>query len=113
MGHGSRSLRSLVRDDVDVASDSIFKEPKTFQIRLPDPAARAPGLCMKFSPERAWGMPGAQCTRSLACKSETSTRASSPQVQPDSPGIPTRTGFNGLFRSLPGDEFVLSPSSAD
>src|SRR6266436_211181 len=24
-----------------------------------------------------------------------------------------RNGFNGLFRALPGDEFVLSPSSAD
>src|SRR5437660_5211659 len=32
---------------------------------------------------------------------------------PDSPGIPARNGFNGLFRALPGDEFVLSPSSAD
>jgi hypothetical protein len=29
------------------------------------------------------------------------------------PGIPARNGFNGLFRALPGDEFVLSPSSAD
>jgi hypothetical protein len=32
---------------------------------------------------------------------------------PDSPGIPARNGFNGLFRALPGDEFFLSPSSAD
>src|SRR5205823_13115450 len=24
-----------------------------------------------------------------------------------------RNGFNGLFRALPGDEFVLSPSTAD
>jgi hypothetical protein len=24
-----------------------------------------------------------------------------------------RNGFNGLFRALPGDEFVLSPSSAN
>jgi hypothetical protein len=24
-----------------------------------------------------------------------------------------RNGFNGVFRALPGDEFVLSPSSAD
>jgi hypothetical protein len=29
------------------------------------------------------------------------------------PGIPARNGFNGLFRALPGDEFVLSPSSAN
>jgi hypothetical protein len=32
---------------------------------------------------------------------------------PGSPSIPARNGFNGLFRALPGDEFVLSPSSAD
>jgi hypothetical protein len=24
-----------------------------------------------------------------------------------------RNGFNGLFRALPGDEFLLSPSPAD
>jgi hypothetical protein len=29
------------------------------------------------------------------------------------PGIPARNGFNGLFRALPGDEFLLSPSSAE
>jgi hypothetical protein len=29
------------------------------------------------------------------------------------PGIPARNGFNGLFRALPGDEFVLSPSPTD
>ena len=34
-------------------------------------------------------------------------------VAPESPGIPARNGFNGLFRALPGDEFVLSASSAD
>src|SRR5256885_15461808 len=33
-------------------------------------------------------MPGAQCTRSLACKSETSTRASSPKVHRIHPAFP-------------------------
>ena len=87
-----------------------------FQIWPRIPAARcARGFARTVRPgkQRAWGMPGAQCTRSLACEMEVSTRASSPQVQPDSPGIPARNGFNGLFRALPGDEFVLSPSSAD
>src|SRR6266481_4514375 len=32
---------------------------------------------------------------------------------PRSPGIPARNGFNGCLRALPGDEFVLSPSSAN
>ena len=30
--------------------------------------AISPELRLSFRPERAWGMPGAQCTRSLACK---------------------------------------------
>jgi hypothetical protein len=34
-------------------------------------------------------------------------RASSPQVQPEAPGISPRNGFNGLLRALPGDEFLL------
>jgi hypothetical protein len=34
-------------------------------------------------------------------------------VAPESPGIPARNGFNGFLRALPGDEFVLSPSSAN
>src|SRR6266481_299948 len=32
---------------------------------------------------------------------------------PESPGIPARNGFNGLFRALPGDRACLPPSSAD
>jgi hypothetical protein len=32
---------------------------------------------------------------------------------PGSPGIPARNGFNGFLRALPGDEFLLSPSSAN
>jgi hypothetical protein len=30
------------------------------------PRRKAPELCMILSPKRAWGMPGARCTRSLA-----------------------------------------------
>ena len=56
-------------------------------------------------------MPGARCTRSRACSVE-STRVSH-HGRTGSPGIPARNGFNGFLRTLPGDEFVLSPSSAD
>ncbi|SDS66721.1 hypothetical protein SAMN05444158_2789 [Bradyrhizobium canariense] len=57
-------------------------------------------------------MPGARRTRSLACKGWKAHElvTTSP---PGSPGIPARNGFNGLLRALPGDEFLLSPSSAD
>jgi hypothetical protein len=49
-------------------------------------------------------MPGARCTRGLVCKLHKEMRTIRPSL---------RNGFNGLFRALPGDEFVLSPSSAD
>ena len=32
---------------------------------------------------------------------------------PESPGIPSRNGFNGFLRALPGDRACLTPSSAD
>src|SRR6266404_3754898 len=50
----------------------------------------APELCetMSLDKQRAQGMPGARCTRSLACEMKQSTRAWSPQVQTDSTGIP-------------------------
>jgi hypothetical protein len=32
---------------------------------------------------------------------------------PESPGIPARNGFNGLYRALPGDRACLPPSPAD
>jgi hypothetical protein len=56
-------------------------------------------------------MPGAQCTRSLACKvkKHTSVVTTGP---PGSPGIPARNGFNGFLRALPGDRAFLSPSPA-
>jgi hypothetical protein len=57
-------------------------------------------------------MPGARCTRSLACEIKQSTRASSPRGPPGSPGIPARNGFNGFLRALPGDRACLPPSSA-
>src|SRR6202011_2636753 len=61
--------------------------------------------------QRAWGMPGARRTRSLAC-SVKNTRVSH-HGRTGTPGIPARNGFNGLFRALPGDRACLSPSLAD
>jgi hypothetical protein len=56
-------------------------------------------------------MPGARCTRSLACKVKIAHELVT-TVAPDSPGIPARNGFNGFLRALPGDRACLSPSSA-
>jgi hypothetical protein len=69
--------------------------------------ANAPEPCMndarpkKVAQRRARGMPGARCTRSLACEKKQSTRASSPKVQPRSPGIPHAMVLTAYF--------VLSP----
>jgi hypothetical protein len=77
------------------------------------PRRDAPESCVtSCPPKRAWGTPGARCTRSLACESKkhTSIVTTGP---PDSPGVPTHNGFNGLFRALPGDRAFLSPSPAE
>src|ERR1700694_1842426 len=74
-------------------------------------AARAVQERFALGKQRAWGMPGARCTRSLAC-SVKNTRVSH-HGRTGTPGIPARNGFNGLFRALPGDRAFLSPSFAD
>ena len=82
---------------------------------LSDLAARCARVlnCVKPSEhQRAWGMPGARCTRSLACKIKKHTSIVT-TGSPDSPGIPARHGFNGFLRDLPGDRALLSPSSCE
>jgi hypothetical protein len=56
-------------------------------------------------------MPGARCTRSLVCECRKHT--SLHHGRTGTPGIPARSGFNGLCRALPGDRALLPPSSAD
>jgi hypothetical protein len=66
-----------------------------------------------FRPEiqRAQGMPGARRARSLACKTKKHTSVVT-TVTPDTPGIPYAMVY-GLYRALPGDRALLSPSSAE
>src|SRR5713226_8832510 len=63
-----------------------------------------PELCTKPHPskQRAWGMPGARCTRSLVCKVLVAHECSHHRST-GTPGIPARNGFNGFLRALPGD----------
>ena len=77
------------------------------------PAARLrPGCARTFRPEmRAWGMPGARCTRSLACDKNKPHELVT-TVHRDHPAFPHANGFNGFLRALPGDRACLSPSSA-
>ena len=60
--------------------------------------------------QRAQGMPGARCTRGLIRKWRRARM--SIQAQRRHPASPAQRLY-GLCRALPGDEFVLSPSSAD
>jgi len=76
-------------------------------------AMRPSGACTLRLEMRAWGTPGARCTRSLACKMGSEHTSIFTTDPPDSPGVPARNGFNGLFRALPGDRACLPPSSAD
>jgi hypothetical protein len=91
--------------------DSIFKQPAMYRHGFAISRREAPESWVDPSPRRAWGMPGAQCTRSRACSVE-STRVSHHRST-GKPGIPARNGFNGLYRALPGDRAFLSPSSAE
>jgi hypothetical protein len=95
--------RFAPRNDVECRHDSAFSRRD------------APEPCMNHSPRhaRAWGMPGARCTHSLACKMGSEHTSVVTTGPPESPGIPARNGFNGLFRALPGDRAFLSPSSTD
>ncbi len=54
-------------------------------------------------------MPGAKRTRSLACKSKKARKQVATST-PVHPAFPHANGFNGLWRALPGDRALLSPS---
>jgi hypothetical protein len=62
--------------------------------------------------QRAQGMPGARCTRGLVCKKCAKKRTRAYRYRRNTPAFPAQWLY-GLCRALPGDEFVLSPSSAD
>jgi hypothetical protein len=78
------------------------------------PAARFARALQIVSPieKRARGMPGACCTHGLACKIAHRKRTRAYRYSRSIPAFPAQW-FYGLCRALPGDEFVLSPSSAD
>src|ERR1700692_3568150 len=82
-------------------------------MRITLAAQRARGFDKTSAPKRAWGMPGAQCTRSLVCAVVVQdAHEYSQRSHRKSPGIPARNGFNGFLRALPGDRAFLSPSPA-
>jgi hypothetical protein len=111
----ARPITGSARPDARLRAVSKDLAPNRKHCRCASASPRrdAPELCMNHSPrkKRAWGMPGARCTRSLAC-SVKNTRVSH-HGRTGTPGIPARNGFNGFLRALPGDRACLSPSLAD
>jgi hypothetical protein len=95
-------------------STSHFKQPAmrkhSFAI---SPRMRASfGLhVLPSEDQRAQGMPGAGCARSLACEIKKHTSVVT-TVTPVSPDIPRATVY-GLFRALPSDRAFLPLSFAD
>ena len=65
------------------------------------PRRNAPESCVNYPPrkQRAWGMPGARCTRSLVCSVLVAHECSHHGCT-GTPGIPARNGFNGFLRAL-------------
>jgi hypothetical protein len=67
----ANALRALILDSILKTAETIPDTP--LHSRGADRPSRA--WILRPEKQRAWGMPGAQCTRSLACKMEVSTRA--------------------------------------
>src|SRR5215207_1179887 len=75
-------------------------------------AGRARGLTEALAQTRAQGRPGARCTRGLVCNMHKEVRTRAYRSSGEHPAFPAQW-FNGLWRALPGDEFLLPPSSAN
>ena len=74
----------------------------------------APELCPLACPlrdERAQGRPGARCTRGLVCNVQNKVRTRAYRSSGEHPAFPAQW-FDGLWRALPGDEFLLASIAA-
>src|SRR5438876_10284828 len=77
--------------------------------RLATPSARAMLQFFALAEQRARGMPGAQCTRSLVCAGGSKyAHQYSQRRHRKHPAFPTQW-FYGLLRALPGDHRFVDP----
>src|SRR5579863_4193617 len=110
-------MSSFLRQDKDVdgrvkpGHDDGTLAPRTTHLSVPATEIR-PSFANRWSlrEQRAQGMPGVRCTRSLVCKVKSIRVVTT--GSPVHSGIPCAIGFNGFLRSLPGDRALLSPSPA-
>jgi hypothetical protein len=101
-----RGLLRSARNDVETHGG------KGTRPRIPATQS-APESCPKIhrlEQQRAWGMPGARCTRSLACEKNKAHERSHREVHRRNPAFPHADGFNGFLRALLGDRAFLPPS---
>src|SRR3954469_21746074 len=87
--------RSAPRND-----DQIYHPGSQTHLRDLAAGARVLLYVLPSENQRAWGMPGARCTRSLACKMGREHTSIVTVGSPDQPGIPARNGVNGFLRDL-------------
>jgi hypothetical protein len=91
----SRVMTARGRGAFAPATDSVFKRGCFADTHPHSRGTFCPGHASITAQIRAWGMPGAQCTRSLVwVKKPHELVTTSP---PESPGIPARDGVNGCF----------------
>jgi hypothetical protein len=76
------------------------------------PRRLAPGLCGRHSPKKEEGAGKRRVPAAPAARVQRDKHTVVTTGTPDTRHS-LRNGFNGLFRALLGDEFVLSPSSVD
>jgi hypothetical protein len=108
-----QSIVSAANRRVDCFVAPLLAMTSVAKIRLRDPAARcARGEHKAFAQKRGRGECRVPVAPAASCAKCSNAHECSHHEFTGTPGIPARNGFNGLFRALPGDEFVLSPSSA-
>jgi hypothetical protein len=117
LAHVRRWLRHHRQHSAGIQPDalkSFLRNPSCIDTHLRIPATRFARALQLVSPRerRAQGMPGACCTRGLACNKCEELRTRAYRYSRSIPAFPAQW-FYGLCRALPGDEFLLPPSSAN
>jgi hypothetical protein len=96
----------------EVTMDCFASLAMTVDAVWPSRGAMRPRLDRSSRPMRAQGRPGARCTRGLVCNVHEEVRTRAYRSSGEHPAFPAQW-FDGLWRALPGDEFLLPPSLPD
>ena len=98
--------------ELQSAADSNFKQPGGHASAFPRRGSRpSDATTTSLAEERAQGNAGCPTHPQLACDEAWHT-SKSPQLRRNDPALSARW-LDGLFRALPGDQALLSPSPED